>query len=195
MLSQKVVMVGDSSVGKTCIVSRLINSQFNSRSVPTVVAQYHQYSVTVNDISCDLDIYDTAGQDQYKSLAPLYYRGASIGIFVFDVTIKKSFENLPSWIESFKNINGDEKIIVIAGNKIDMPQETWQVDPIDVDTFARNCGYQSYMTSAFTGQGINELFLGAATQLIESRHSVAITEDEEAVPRLQPKKEESKKCC
>ena len=112
----KVVILGDSSVGKSSIINRYINKVFNDYNEPTIGAAF--FTVIINK-NIQLEIWDTAGQERYKSLAPMYYRGSHAAFVVYDITNKNSFNNALKWIDELKMIT-DGCLIYLIGNKSDL---------------------------------------------------------------------------
>ena len=102
----KVVLVGNSGVGKTCIINNIINKEFNADEVPTLSANFINLKLKINELNkiIDFDIWDTAGQEQYKSIAKVFYWDASIGILVYDITNEKSYEELNFWMNQLKKM-------------------------------------------------------------------------------------------
>jgi small GTP-binding protein len=168
VLHARVVAIGDSSVGKTSLVSRLMEERFDPSEPPTVGAHWQLY---VQDFSCDrveLQIWDTAGQEKFRSLGPLYYRNASGAVAVFDVTRRSSFEHVGSWISAFTEVAGCQVTIVVAANKADMEQER-QVTQKESHDWARQRGYMIYETSAKTGENVVQLFRALAEAMLDRK--------------------------
>jgi small GTP-binding protein len=165
VLHARVVAIGDSSVGKTSLISRLMEEHFDPCEHPTVGANWQLY---VHDFNCErveLQIWDTAGQEKFRSLGPLYYRSASGAIAVFDVTCRSSFENLEGWINNFTEVAGCNGVIVIAANKSDY-EEARQISMRESQEWARQRGYMIYETSAKTGENVRQLFGGLAEAVL-----------------------------
>ena len=99
----KIVFVGASGVGKTCIISKYINNTFYPTNSSTIGANYFSKYVDFKDISFNINIWDTAGQELYKSLAPMYYRSSVASFVVFDVTNRQSFIDAKNWIKELRN--------------------------------------------------------------------------------------------
>jgi small GTP-binding protein len=114
----RVVIIGDSSVGKTSLLSSLLGSAFNPHTEPTVGANWQSYTPPNRPNALQLQLWDTAGQERYRSLGPLYYRGAVGGVVVYDVTNRCSFDNVRTWISAFQNTAGTEAALIVVGNAI-----------------------------------------------------------------------------
>jgi len=116
---EKLVIIGDSFVGKTSIINCLITGNI-TETKPTIGSQHHKYSFTnENNIEINLDIWDTAGQERFRSVIPMYYKGAKSIIVVFDITNRETFEGAKKWIEEIEQNNKNSLIFLVA-NKIDL---------------------------------------------------------------------------
>ena len=157
----KIVLVGDTQVGKTCVLSRLINKEFREDSQATVGAAFNNYFLQTATGSVQLQIWDTAGQEQYRSLAPMYYRAAAVAIVFFDVTNLKSYQAIQDWMDELAEKAPAQLHIVVVANKVDL--ENRIVSKKDAENFALSHGAAFYWeTSAKSGVGINELFMEVA---------------------------------
>ena len=192
----RVVFIGDSSVGKTSIISRLVSNTYNSNEQTTVGAMFVIYSETVKNERIEMQIWDTAGQEKFRSLGPIYYRSAQVGIIVADVTNINSFEHLDEWVDSFRKIAGSDALLVVAGNKADMGDER-QVSNEAMDSWAAANGIKWFLTSAKDGSGIHDMIHFIANYLYENRTTGLPTST--ATPQLQEKTPnengEKKSCC
>ena len=162
----RIVLVGDSSVGKTSLISRLVSGEFIPDEQSTVGAMFVLYKIACNDQSIDLQIWDTAGQEKFRSLGPIYYRNSRAGIVVFDISNAESFEHLNSWIDDFCNTTGADVLIYVVANKTDLEEKV----PIkEAEIWARKRGYFFFATSALDGTGVKELFQSIGEKLIQTR--------------------------
>eukprot|EP00879_Flechtneria_rotunda_P003389 GHRR01003617.1.p1 GENE.GHRR01003617.1~~GHRR01003617.1.p1 ORF type:complete len:226 (+),score=87.32 GHRR01003617.1:130-807(+) len=161
----KLVLLGDSGVGKSCLVLRYIRGQFNPSSKITVGAAFVSHNVALPDgKSLKFEIWDTAGQERYLSLAPLYYRGAHAAAVVYDVSNPESFQKAKYWIgELQKNANGSI-VMVLVGNKTDLAEQR-QVSDEDGRAFADSQNMMFVEASAKTAAGVADIFEGLAAKL------------------------------
>lgn len=161
----KVVLLGDMGVGKSSIALRLVHDQFNANSVTTVGAVCWTKSVSTKNGQVKLQLWDTAGQERYHALAPLYYRGASVAVVVYDITRRETFGTLKDWVRELKMQGPSNILIAVVGNKADL------ADKRDVTTamgqaFATEIDGIFAETSAKTSSGgIKELFDKIGDQL------------------------------
>ena len=166
--SCKVVLVGDSGVGKTCIISRYISGAFNQNSPSTNGASYASKLISFEELkkTISLDIWDTAGQEKYKSLTKFFYKDAAVAILVYDVTNKNSFESMKNfWYGQIQDFGSKNIILGVAGNKCDM-YEKEEVNESEGKAFAESIGAFFEITSAKNNTGINELFETASNKFV-----------------------------
>jgi small GTP-binding protein len=156
----KVVIIGDSNVGKTCLIERYCENKFGDTQ-PTIGA-LHKVK-TVNDV--ELDIWDTAGQERFKSMIPMYYKGARAIIVAFDVTSINSFEGGKKWIQEIE-ANTTNIFVALIGNKVDLIQKR-VVNKENAKNFADLKGFMYYETSAKDNVGVFEVFDAIAMKLKE----------------------------
>jgi Ras-related protein Rab-11A len=121
-LHYKVVLLGDSGVGKSNIISRFTKNEFNMESKTTIGVEFATKTIEVNGKLVKIQIWDTAGQERYRSMASAYYRGASGALLVYDITRATSFENLQKWLRELKNFAAEDITCLMVGNKCDLRQ-------------------------------------------------------------------------
>ena len=168
----KVVLLGDSGVGKTCIISRYISGAFDNNSPSTNGASYASKILTFENLNktISLDIWDTAGQEKYKSLTKFFYKDAAVAILVYDITKKDSFENMKGyWYEQLQEFGSKKIILGVAGNKCDM-YEKEEVNENEAKEFAEKIGAFFEITSAKNNTGITDLFMNAANRFIDPNY-------------------------
>jgi small GTP-binding protein len=182
-----VVTIGEESVGKTSITTRLVSDSFNPYEPGTIGANFHQYTDVICGKPVEIQIWDTAGQEKFKSICPLYFRNAVAAVCVFSLNNKPSFLQLKQWIEDFLEITGGKPLIYIAANKCDMETE-YQLDLSEARDWAEAQRYPLYVTSAKTGDGIRDLFHDLAQSLTEGREFAGD-------PRMKVDGESYSPCC
>lgn len=151
----KVCIIGDTDVGKTSLSTRYCHGEFPNSSTPTIGASFLQRRVIVDNTEISLQIWDTAGQERFRSMAPMYYRGAKAAICVFDVTNKESFGRIPTWLRDLRAHADPNAVICLAGNKADKDPE---FETSRGEELAKEMGATFFRTSALTGEGVTELF-------------------------------------
>jgi small GTP-binding protein len=165
----RVVTVGDAFVGKTSLVSQLISRTFRDSEPMTIGVNFREFSHRVEQTHIELQIWDTAGQEQYRALTPLYYRNAQAAIAVFAMDSAASFQSLSEQINVFLSIEPGG-IVYVAANKADKGADERQVARAEAEAFARERGFPLFFTSAKTGDGVAELFHGLCEALYRRRH-------------------------
>lgn len=167
----RVVVIGEASVGKTSILNQLIDHSFYEHEQSTVGANYQLFVQEVDGVKIEIQIWDTAGQEKFRSLGPIYFRNSLGAVVVYDVTNRHSFDNLETWINSFQDVAGTNTVVTVVGNKCDMPQAEVQIPESEAEKWAEMHGYEAFRTSAKTGAGVKEAFYALARQLLKNRMS------------------------
>ena len=195
----KVVLVGDSGVGKTCIIQRYVNDQYNENSESTITSSYTYKKIEYKEYkkSISFDIWDTAGQELYRSLAKNFYLNASIGILVYDIRRRDSFESLKDyWHEQLKVSGEDNMVLGLAGNKCDLFTKE-EVKEEEARKFAKEIGAVFYLTSSKESIGIDELFKECGKKYLENNKLIQGDKDQGFGLNNQNQNKEKKKgkCC
>jgi small GTP-binding protein len=189
MRSLKVVLVGDTKVGKSCILSRFVQGTFDRNMPATIGAAFLTKVITTPNGPVRLQLWDTAGQEKFRSLAPMYYRSSAVAVLVYDVTTKSSLDGLEDWAAEIADKAPHNIKLVVIGNKIDMTEER-RVTQQAGQELARTLNAVHYgETSAKTGDGINDVFNKIA--------ELDITQDsvQETARKPVPAPVKDKKCC
>jgi small GTP-binding protein len=161
----KLVVLGDSSVGKTSIINCHIGHAHSANYTPTIGVAYCPTDIQIGETTRTFDVWDTAGQELYRSLVPQYARDADGALLVFDVTQRSTFENLTQWL-SFLSEAGTEASIVVFGNKADLADER-TVMSSDAEAFCQNKGLVYLEGSAKTNTNIDLFFETVAKMCVE----------------------------
>lgn len=189
---QRIVTIGDTCVGKTSIITRLVHSRFNENEKSTVGAMFVLHQEKVDEETVEMQIWDTAGQERFKSLGPIYYRGAAAAVIVFDLTAQQSFNKVTEWLSDFSDVAGRDCAVLVLGNKSDLADER-QVSRDDAEQLARKIDALYYETSALTGSGIREAFAALAAELKKRGRKEMNTESQDLEAKEGAPKD--KKCC
>jgi small GTP-binding protein len=158
--SIKVVLVGESGVGKTSIISQFTTKKFDPHRETSLSAQFISKTVNFQDLGKEIkfDIWDTVGQEKYRSLAKIFYKDAKVIVFVYDITTEYSFNELKNyWYEETKSNTDGNPILAVVGNKIDLYKDQ-KVSNNDGKEFADKIGAIFQTTSAQSDSGISTLF-------------------------------------
>ena len=177
----KVVLVGESGVGKTCIISRFISSAFDFNVSSTNGASYASKNVQYDKLgkSLLLDVWDTAGQEKYRSLTKFFYKDAKVAILVYDITRQSSFDSLTNyWYKEVKEHGPENIVLGIAGNKCDLYEQE-EVNENQAREFAQSIGAIFALTSAQNNSGINELFRDVGNKYLDPNFQQKLEEEKE----------------
>lgn len=163
----KVTLAGNANVGKTCMIHRLIHYQYIEGFHQTVGTATHDWSPIVDNNQLDIQIYDTAGAERYRSITAIYFRDANGAVIGFDASEPVQIEDLRYYISKFKEQAKVNAPIVIAANKADLVQDRTQLNN-DINRLKDEFGYPVFIVSAKTGEGIQQMFQYLAEQIHET---------------------------
>ena len=164
----KVVLIGESGVGKTCIIAQFINKTFDSNVVSSLTSQYIRKNIELPEgKSILMDIWDTAGQEKHRALAKIFFKNSKAVLLVYDITNKKSFEEIKNyWYEQVKESSDKDTILALVGNKYDLINEK-DVSNEDGEEFVKSIGAIFALTTATDYNSINALFESIAMKILE----------------------------
>lgn len=160
----KIVLLGDSGVGKTSLAVRYARGIFTKTSNPTIGASFLTKTIVVDHVKIKQQIWDTAGQERFRSLAPMYYRGARAAILVYDITQHTTFERVQEWVRELQANSREEIVLSLVGNKCDMSDKR-AVSFAHAKEYADSIGAMVCETSAKTNQGVDAMFLLVSKEL------------------------------
>nr|CCC95061.1 putative small GTP-binding protein Rab5b [Trypanosoma congolense IL3000] len=174
MKKYKIVLLGDSGVGKSSLVQRLAKNEWCENQNSTVGASFLRYVCSVGDTTVNFDIWDTAGQERYKSLASMYYRGAAAALVVYEIPSWETFERAKHWVRELA-ANSPETIVILVGNKSDLrgsgSATMGCVSTDEASTYARELNLLFSEASAKDGSGVREVFTQIAQRLVASNNT------------------------
>lgn len=191
----KFILVGNSGVGKTCLISRFIRDDFRPEYVATVGVAYEQKTISIGGDTYTLQIWDTAGQELYHAITRKYYRDADCAIVVYDIVNQQSFETVEGWIRDVKSNAPTHCKIALVGNKLDCEAKR-EVTSGEGRCLAKEHNLMFWETSAATGQNVRDMFEEAADQ---ARRAASVSGPsglklESMIPG-KDKKARKKRCC
>ena len=175
----KVTLIGESSVGKTCIINRFCKGLFTPDVDSTLGANYSQKRIERNGQKIRLDLWDTAGEEKYRAIGRHFYKESYIVCLVYDITNKDSFENLKSiWYPELKEYGEEYKIIALIGNKLDLYLDE-KVSEEEGKKFANEINAVYKRTSALEGLGLEDLFNELVDRYLSEVKNVIKKDDNE----------------
>ena len=166
----KIVMVGEMSVGKTCIVDRAINDNYDENSCSTLGTAFSKKEGDIDGKKVLYQIWDTAGQEKYRGMAPMYFRGAHAALCVYSIIDRQSFEAIDEWIAAIHEKAGAELVIFIVANKIDLEQERCVSRDEGVKK-ANELGVTYHEVSAKSGQGFDSFLYSIGKAYLDKKVS------------------------
>ena len=162
----KIVLVGESGVGKSSMALKFVTGQYRVWQQSTVGAAYLYRTIQVDGLRVRLEIWDTAGQERYRSLIPMYYRKTQAAVVVYDISKARSFERAKTWVDELKQ-DIPEAVLAFSGNKSDLSDDSRAVEQSEAEDYARENDLLFFETSAVTGMNIEDLFRGLAEKLLK----------------------------
>lgn len=182
ILTLKYIIVGNSGIGKSCILSRLLDKEFLTIHDSTIGVEFGNKVININNDKIKLQIWDTAGQETFRSISKLYYRNTICALLVFDITSNESFQTLESWYDDLKYNDNSDMLIILVGNKSDLSSQR-VISYDEALKFANDHNMKYYETSAKTDQNIDEIFLDSAKEIYDklSKKSFNIPNNNSAV--------------
>ena len=191
----KVIVIGSCGVGKTCITNKATRNNFSDDYQATIGMEFFSLFIKLNDKIIKLQIWDTCGQEAYRSLITNFYRSSSLAIIVYSIEDKSSFNNLDLWIRELKLYNSPDTKLILVGNKKDLEKKR-AISYEEGKKFAKEYGFIDFFeTSAKTGENIKEMFIKASILLYEEHLKYVNIEEisDFATFREEPKDKKLKK--
>mmetsp|Transcript_76486 Transcript_76486/g.93939 ORF Transcript_76486/g.93939 Transcript_76486/m.93939 type:complete len:207 (+) Transcript_76486:120-740(+) len=166
----KLVLIGDSGVGKSCLLLRFADDSFTDSYISTIGVDFRFRTVNIDMKTVKLQIWDTAGQERFRTITSAYYRGAHGIIMVYDVTNFESFEHVEEWLNEVNRHASESTLKLLVGNKADLADDK-KVESEDAKKFADNLGISFLETSAKNATNVEAAFLTMAKQLIQAKEA------------------------
>ena len=198
--SCQILLIGDSLVGKTCLIQRYVNGTFKDDYITTVGLDYYKKQEMINNLNVSVKLWDTAGQERFKALTPSFFRNAEGVVIAYDVTNSESFDNLKFWISSIKTNLFEKNIfipIIIIGNKIDL-EDMRDISKDVASAFAKENNFKYFETSAKTGEGVDEAFRDLVNQILansDKNEEATIERKSVKIEEKKTEKQKKKGCC
>ena len=187
----KILILGDPAVGKSCFLARYVENTFENVYMSTAGMDYKYKDVELGDGKLiKLQIWDTAGQERYRTLTTNLYKGAVGIVLIYDITNKKTFENVRNWITSIEEETSKKIILILVGNKADLKDER-KVQKEEGEDIAKEFNLPFFESSAQSGLNVKSVFETLAKLIVEKKAQSA----NQGQKLTNIKKVEKKKCC
>jgi small GTP-binding protein len=194
----KFILVGDASVGKTAICKRFCQGQFDPDEPQTIAVEFGSKVVRVGDRKVKLNIWDTAGQEKFRSMTRAYFRSSSAAFLVFDVANRASFASADLWLKDAQKLTPSNSVKILVGNKADLAAAR-AVSRQEAEAFAEKNGLAYFETSALSGERIEDAFMNAAEQVCKLAAAGVITARDAPAAQVQlaqpPAQQAGGGCC
>ena len=193
--SVKIVVVGDSGIGKTSLLIQLVRGQWSDKTQPTLGVEFLNKVVQTEKHKIQIQLWDTAGQELFRSVTRNYYRGAAGCFVLFDITNRDSFSNVQSWLDDVLDLANANAVTILIGNKSDLSDKR-QVTTAEAEQFAKDRSMPYFETSAKTGENVNQAIdkcVELVEQLVEEGHLSYIPRSENTAQTTL--REEKEPCC
>ncbi|KAF4741507.1 Ras- protein rabd1 [Perkinsus olseni] len=169
----KLVLIGDSGVGKSCLLLRFADDSFTDSYITTIGVDFRFRTIPVSDKTVKLQIWDTAGQERFRTITSAYYRGADGIMMVYDCTHRESFDNIDTWLSEVNRYANDSTVKILIGNKSDL-KEDQQVTAEEGEQKAKALGFSGFiLTSAKDASNVETAFSMVSQSLIDTRAAAA----------------------
>jgi small GTP-binding protein len=162
----KILVIGDSAVGKSCLLLRYTDNKFTETFLTTIGVDFKTKFIDIDGRKVKLQIWDTAGQEKFRSITKAYYRGAHGIMVVFDLSRRETFNQVKNWIDSIRDSSSEVIDIVLVGNKADLPRA---VQKDEAERLASETGISYFETSAKVGVGVEDAFVKLITAALRRR--------------------------
>ena len=176
-ITLKILLIGDSYVGKTSLLLQYIERECPENHMATIGVEFRDKIIQIDNKKVKLQVWDTSGQERYRSITKNFYRNADGVMFVCDVTKEKTFDNIKNWlIDSEQNANNSNFKKILVGNKIDLKEER-AIDTEQLQNFANKKEMNFYETSAKDGTNVDHIFTELAKLILEDKSDQQIKEE------------------
>ncbi len=188
----KILMIGDSNVGKSCLLLRYCDNHFSPTFITTIGIDFKIKNIDVNNKKIKMQIWDTAGQERFRTITASYFRGGQAACITYDVTNKESFEHVKLWIDELQRNNSKVDMFLIA-NKVDLNRDR-VVSKEEGERLAKKNNMIYFECSAKSGLNVDEMFFKIA-ELVSERLFNLLNDNKHIKIKKEPEIENKKKCC
>lgn len=163
----KLIIIGDTNIGKSCLLQRFADDSYTNEFISTIGVDFKVKTITINDKMIKTQIWDTAGQDRFRSITNSYYRGAHGIIISYDITNKQSFVNIERWMRNVKDFVSDNAVKILIGTKSDL-EEKRKVSKKELEDLANELDMKYIETSAKDNKNVDELFIIICKEILNN---------------------------
>lgn len=180
----KYIIIGDSAVGKSNLLLRYVDNKFNENHVLTLGVEFAAKNIQIEEQIFRMQIWDTAGQENFRSITRSFYKNSACVIIVYDITSRETFTNVKTWIKDCMQTCSKNVFMVLVGNKVD-DETSRQVSTNEGETFAKEHGMTFFESSAKTGKNVEEIFKTSAKEIAKrlKNGEYDLEEDETGIKR------------
>ncbi|KAI8380803.1 GTP-binding protein [Blakeslea trispora] len=175
----KLVLIGDSGVGKSNLLSRFTTNEFNLESKSTIGVEFATKNIEIEKRSIKAQIWDTSGQERYRAITGAYYRGAVGALVVYDITRRNSFQNVAHWLKELRDHADQNIVIMLVGNKVDLSETSRAVTTEEGAELAEKDGFLFMETSALDATNVDNAFEKVFTTIFENLPKTSSTAADE----------------
>ena len=193
LFSYKFIIIGASGVGKTALLKRLVEDSFSSDSQSTIGVEFDSTVIEVDNQQIKLQIWDTAGQERFHSIAKAYFRNAVGVILVFDLSERKTFDQVNMWLNEVHSLCDPNAICILVGNKSDLV-DSRIISVSEAETYAQRRNLTYLETSALSGENVRNAFVSVATQIYRKGTIKATSTNSNSNPSLPSPQQNQCKC-
>ena len=192
----KILILGDSGVGKTSILIKYINNKFDESHIATIGVDYMDKTIKYKNINVKLQIWDTAGQERFRNVISSYFKGAHGILLIYDITARDSFKELENWLGEVERNATPQVLKILIGNKCDLDEQR-QITVDEGEAFAARNGMKFIETSAKNNTNVNEAFEALAKIMVESSNKKNVIKVEKKTIKVDKGADlnAKKKCC
>mmetsp|Transcript_28319 Transcript_28319/g.79927 ORF Transcript_28319/g.79927 Transcript_28319/m.79927 type:complete len:212 (+) Transcript_28319:304-939(+) len=197
----KLLLIGDSGVGKSCLLLRFSEDSFTQTFITTIGIDFKIKNVTINGQKVKMQIWDTAGQERFRTITSAYYRGAMGILLVYDITDEASFNNIQNWMKNVDQHAAENVNKILIGNKCDMGSDKRAVSYQRGETLAHELGIPFFETSAKDNINVEEAFLGISNDVLDRAANRGVAPSPDALTLTEPtstsagKRQRKQSCC
>jgi len=178
----KLLLIGDSGVGKSCLLLRFTENNFNDSYISTIGIDFKIRDVEIGGKMCTLQVWDTAGQERFRTITSAYYRGAHGIALVYDVTSRESFDNMTYWLKHMQKYANADVCKILVGNKTDLLDKR-VVPTSEGQQLASRSNCEFYETSAKTGEGVEHAFMELSKEIKKRKYDTPAHEEPSAAAK------------